>query len=355
MTTVDFLHHRLMNQCISVTHFKKPEEVVSWMGAVQGQDYLASLWAVGLRLPKATQEGIEKEIADRKIIRTWPMRGTLHLVAAADVHWMLKLLTPRIIAKSASVYRQRELTTQTFLKSEKLLTKALSGNKHLTRDGIYALLEKAKISVEGQRGLNIIAHLAQNGVLCFGTREGKQPTFVLLDEWSPAKQNIEKDEAIIRLARTYFKSHGPATLNDFAGWSGLSLTEVKSALDMLKEEFVAEMMEGQTYWLSQNAPPRSKNIHLLPAFDEFLIGYRDRSLILDTKNSASVILKNGIFNPIILKKGKVIGTWKRSLETDKATLELNPFTKLTTADKKDILRSSKRYAAFLKKEIFLAS
>src|SRR6478609_2868281 len=190
MTKEDIAQLRLYNQGITKPLFKKPEDVVKWLGAVQAQDYLGALWAVGLRMPKATEALIEKSLSNKSIIRTWPMRGTLHFVPSEDVRWMLKLLTPRIIAKCATLYRQSELDSATFKKSKKLFVKALEGGKKLERKEMYEVLERGGISTEGLRGLHILGNLAQNGLICFGNRIGKQQTFVLLDEWIPSSKSL---------------------------------------------------------------------------------------------------------------------------------------------------------------------
>lgn len=208
---------RLSNQYLAKNRFADPGDVVAWFGAVQAQDYLGSLWGIGLRTIDACEGAVEKAIANRKIVRTWPMRGTLHFVPAADVRWMLKLLTPRVIARSAGRYRQLELDKRTFANSKKVFVRALEGGKQLTRTEMYKALEAAKISVAGQRGIHILGHLAQEGLICFGNRRAKQQTFVLLDEWVPENQSLNREEALAKLARCYFRSHGPATCTTSPG------------------------------------------------------------------------------------------------------------------------------------------
>ena len=196
MTPRDIAHPRLVNQQIGYPKYETAGELVALLGAMQAQDYLGALWAIGLRLPHSTQPEVEQAIAERTIIRTWLLRGTLHFVAAADIHWMLELVTPRILASNARRQQQLELDRATISRSEKLLVGGLQGGKQLTRDAMCALLEAAHISAAGQRGYHILSHLAQRRLICFGPHQGKQPTFTLLDEWragdsggSDAKQN----------------------------------------------------------------------------------------------------------------------------------------------------------------------
>jgi hypothetical protein len=220
MTELEIAYQRLHNQKVCRSTFTKPEDVVRWMGAVQAQDYLYSLWAIGLRMKNAIAVDVEQAIADRTILRTWPMRGTVHFVPAEDAAWMLRLLSQQVIIRARSVRRKAGLDEATFRKSKKILAKPLQG-KQLMRNEVYDTLERAGIPARlrtplGSRGMHIITHLALEGFICFGPRRGKQPTFVLLDEWVPNPRQIDRDEALAELAGRYFRSHGPATEYDYA-------------------------------------------------------------------------------------------------------------------------------------------
>ena len=221
MTGSDIAQRRLGNQSIAPAASLTPGEVVKRLGAVQAQDYLGALWALGLRMQRAVEADIEQAIANREIIRTWPMRGTLHFVAAEDVRWMLALLTPRILARAARRHQQLALDEATFARSETLFTNALENGRSLTRNQMMDVLEQAGISTKGQRGYHILGWAAQNGLICFGPRQGKQHTFVLLDEWLPSGKSLSREEALAELAHRYFTGHGPATIQDFIWWSGL--------------------------------------------------------------------------------------------------------------------------------------
>src|SRR5207237_2162453 len=193
--------------------------------------YPGALWAVGLRTRDATEAAIEQAIAERTIVRTWPMRGTLHFVAPEDARWMLQLLTPRVVAANARrVYQQSNLDDATFARSKDLFVDALQGGKQLPRPSLYKVLEAAGISVAGQRGLFILQRLSSEGLICFAARQGKQPTFALLDEWVPISlsKTPARDQALAELALRYFTSHGPATVQDFAWWSGLPAADASA-------------------------------------------------------------------------------------------------------------------------------
>ncbi|MEN3334595.1 MAG: hypothetical protein V7641_3960 [Blastocatellia bacterium] len=356
MASFDIPRLRLYNQHISRATLDKPGDVVAWLGAVQAQDYLGGLWAVGLRTSKANEKDVEKAVVDKTIVRTWPMRRTLHFVAAADVRWMLELLTPRIIAASARRSLLVGLDDRIFARSRALFAAALEGGKQLTRSAMYQVLEAAGIATTNYRGLHILARLAQEGLLCFGAREGKQPTFALLDEWAPAARTMKRDEALAELARRYFTSHGPATVQDFVWWSGLTTVDARAGIDMAKPHLVREVIDGQTYWLASSMPTAkapSLAAHLLPPYDEYTVAYKDRSAVLDPLYAKLMNTGNGVFSPIIVVDGQVVGTWKRALKKGTVVITLAPFTTINKAASRAIATAASRYGEFLEAPVVL--
>src|SRR5438132_5983799 len=232
MSGVNIARLRLRNQQIAQQDFRTPAEVVAYLGALQAQDFAGGKWAIGLRLPNASEADIEGAVADRTIVRTWPMRGTLHFVPAADVRWMLALMASRVVAGSAGRYRSLGLDERTLERGGEALAIALAGRRSLTRPELYRVLDEAGIRSADGRGLHIIAHHAQTGLVCFASHAGKQPTFVLLDERVPPATMLDRDEALAELAKRYFTSHGPASLQDFAWWSGLPLRDVRAGAEL---------------------------------------------------------------------------------------------------------------------------
>jgi hypothetical protein len=351
MKRADITHLRLNNQQITVTQFTRPADAVAWFGAVQAQDYLGALWAVGLRSKQSNEATVEKAIADKTIVRTWPMRGTIHFVAAEDARWMLELLTPRVLSRSSGRLKQLELDDAVLARSRKLFIKALQGGRQMRRDALYNLLETAGISTAGQRGIHIIGQLAQEGLICSGAREGKQHTFTLLEEWAPNAKRMERDEALAELARRYFTSHGPATLQDFIWWSGLTTKDAKAAIEMAKQHLVQEVIENQTYWLSSSFSSfkdKSPTIYLLPPYDEYTVAYKDRSAVLNPEHNSQVNSGNGIFSPIIVLNGQVVGRWKRAIKKDKVEISANLFAAdFTKAESRAFATVANHYAEFL--------
>jgi hypothetical protein len=335
------VQERLHSHLLAKNALATPHGVVSHLCAVQAQDYLASLWAIGVRMKSATEATIEQAIDERRIVRCWPMRGTLHFVAAEDVRWMLELLAPRVLARHRKrLERDFALDPKVLRKCRTLVERALHGGHALTRNEIYALLEKANITTGNSRGLHILFTLAHERVICFGARRGKQPTFVLLDEWLPSTPpSPPKEEAMIELARRYLRGHGPATTADFAWWSGLTPKEARDA-------FASAGIE-------EHDVPRklaSVNVHLLPAFDEYTVAYRDRTPIVDASLVRRINNGGGIISAVVLVDGRVIGTWKRTLRGSHVAIDLSLFRTLTDRERRVLQKEADRYARFVGKE-----
>lgn len=350
MNEQEITQQRLQNQHVAgnwLTPFTTPYEVVRWLGAVQAQEYWGGLWAIGLRLPGTTEADIEQAVAEGSIVRTWPMRGTIHFVAPEDVRWMLKLLTPRIIGRMARMYRQAELDEGVFAQSREVVISLLQGGKQLARRAVSQALEAAGIPTGNQRGLFIIGYLAQQGVICLGPRQGKQHTIVLLDEWVPPGKELEGEEALAELAKRYFTSHGPATVQDFAWWSGLTVGEAKAALEMVQGELVEEVRDGRSYWLSP-APPQAASplptALLLPPFDEYTVAYKDRTAAHPQANTAEI--GHGIDANLIVN-GQIIGTWKRALQKEQVTITPTYFIAPDAAEKRALEAAAAHFGSFL--------
>jgi hypothetical protein len=351
MKVQDIIHSRIFNQQLAKSTFSSVGEIVKWLGAVQAQDYLGSLWSIGQRLEESSELQIEKAIHDREIIRTWPMRGTLHFVSPDDARWMLALLAPRVMKRAKTRYEQLGLDTKTFAKSRKVFERVLGHDRALTRTDLYDALSKAKVNIEGERGIHLINHAAQEGLICLGPRSGKQHTFVLLDEWVPKSRNLGKDEAVAELTRRYFTSHGPATAQDFSWWSGLTLSEVEKGLAENKNMLVNEKIGKIEYWFApQTASGKLKSPHccLLSWFDEYIISYKDRSAAFDPDTEKFIEKpKNGLYTPIIVINGKIAGTWKRTIEKKNIHVETYVFRNFSPTEVTALNREVKRYKSFL--------
>lgn len=356
MTTAELLRCRLHNQHISRKVFTAPKDIVTWLGAVQAQDYAASKWALGLRLRDNTDNDIENALADGSIIRTHVLRPTWHLVPPADVRWMLKLTAPRIKRVAGYMHKLLQLDAKVFAKTTKVLVKSLEGGRCLARTELINALDKAKIPTNEQRFVHIMMQAELDGIVCSGPRMGKQFSYGLLEERVPLARELSRDEALAKLILRYFSSHGPATLKDFAWWSGLTLADAKAGLEMVRKQVTEIKTRDISYWVaigSLSDKPANPAIYLLPAFDEYLVSYADRSAALHAMHHKSVATANGIFYPVVIVNGKVVGTWKRAPANVGASADLNLFEPLSAAKVKAISAAAKNYGKFIGQSITL--
>jgi hypothetical protein len=350
MTPAGILRHRLENQALARATFPTPEEVVAWFGAVQAQDYLGALWALGLRMRGATQASVEDAETRRAIVRTWPMRGTLHFVAAADARWLTQLLAPRVIERNASrLRREVNVDAAVIARCRDIVTRALAGGRRLERAALYQALEAKRIATGGSRGLHILGWLAMEGTLCLAGRSGKQHTFALLDEWIPPSRRLERDAALAELATRYFTSHGPATAQDFAWWAGLTARDAHRAIEGAGPRLAREVMDSREYF---RGPPLRRRlarqgaplVKLLPAFDEYTVAYDDRAVLLRGATRANAV---GLLSPVVIADGCVIGNWKRTLRPDAVQVAAKLLRAPTPAQREALAQAARALGDFL--------
>jgi hypothetical protein len=352
MRSSEIANQRLHNQRLSSPDFKKPAEVVQWMGAVQAQDYYGAKWALGQRTQDTADDDVEKAFANGEILRTHVMRPTWHFVTPADIRWLLKLTAPRVNAVSSYYFRKLELDDAVFRRSNKALAKSLRGGKHLTREALREVIKRAGIAGDDLLRFNYMLIRAElDAVICSGPRIGKQFTYALLDERAPETKalSLTRDESLAELTRRYFTSHGPATSSDFMWWSGLTANDVKQGLEMVKNQLVREEIEGKTYWLPASTPTVARVQRLaclLPTYDEYLIAYKDRSAAIDPKRSIS---DNTVFDSTIIWNGRVVGSWNRKIEGTSVKVTVSCSAPFSQAETRAIAGTVRRYSEFLKK------
>lgn len=348
MTSLNIPHLRLNHQRIAEPRFTEAEAVVRWMGALQAQDYLQAVWAVGARMQTPALAKVEQAIAEGRIIRTWPMRGTIHFVPPEDAGWMLKLAVDRMIAGAKRRRQQLELDEHILGRSQEVLGSALQHGQPVSRAEVMKLLEGAGISTKGQRGYHILWHVAQIGAICIGPTQDKEQTFVLSEKWIPHSRTLSREEGLVELARRYFSSHGPARVQDFAWWSGLTLTDARAGLEGTKGKLISAKVNDREYWMSGDTPASySRAVYLLAGFDEYLLGYTDRDAVLDPQRAQKVCPgSNGVFFPMIVRDGQVVGTWKRSFKKGSVVITHEAFSPLSEADTQAFETEAKRYGAF---------
>jgi hypothetical protein len=315
---------RLISQKIASTEFKSPSEIVSWMGAMQAQDYSMAKWAIGSRLKETSDNKIESSYNKGEILRIHLLRPTWHFVSAEDIYWMLQLSSAKIKSSLKTRHAQLELSDPIIAKTTNIIEKSLSKETYLTREELADEFSKAAIRTDENRLSHILFSAEMDGIICSGPLKKNKLTYALLQERVPHKKEYSKDESLAELARRYFISRYPATLADFIWWSNLSVTDARNAVQLIKDDFHSESIGTSVYWVpnSEELMTNKNSVHLLPAYDEFLISYRDRSSSLSEVNNRRTVSDNGIFYPLIVINGQVAGTWKRTIRKNKVIVSV---------------------------------
>ena len=336
---------RLATQHLSRPVLTRPGQVVDLLGAVQAQDYPAAKWGIGLRCSGVTDAMVEQSFNDGELIRTHVLRPTWHFVRPHDLRWMLALTGPRVDAGNRGRYRDLGLDDATLKRTRRILEKALRG-RHLARRELAAVLERARINLSTPQRLGYILMRAElEGVVCSGPRVGKQLTFALVEDRVPPAAPMERDEALTRLARCYFATRGPATLNDFAWWSGLTVADGRRAVEALGHDIQRAELDDRPHWFipAGSTPRATHRAHLLPNYDEYFIGFRDRSAM----GLRATALPSALDRHIAVVDGQVVAGWTRSPSTKSAEIRFTPVTHIATTDRRQLALAVRRYSEFL--------
>ncbi|SCL70196.1 Winged helix DNA-binding domain-containing protein [Micromonospora citrea] len=327
-------------------------DVVEWFGAMQAQDLASGMWSLGVRLPALDHDEVHAALERREALRTWPMRGTVHLVPPRDARWMLELTGVRPLTSAATRRAQLGLTEADADRAVDVLGAALAGGGRLTRARCLAALEAAGIGTSDQRGYHLLWYASVRGVTCLAPSVGTEQTFALLDEWAPAPRRPERDEALALLAQRYVRSHGPVTAREFAGWTGLTLTDARRGFAATGGALATVRVDGEEALVDAallDAPrPAVDDLLVLPGFDEYLLGFKDRSLMLDAAHKNAIVPGgNGVFQATVVRGGRVVGTWKRSLDKARVTVRVLPLVPLDGPTRERVEGALRRYAEFL--------
>lgn len=346
----DVSSRRLRNQRLAGSEFRTPEAIVKWLGAVQSQDYAGAKWGLGVRSQALTEGAIDRAFDEGRILRTHILRPTWHFIAAPDIRWMLALSAPRVHAGSASVYRKLELDGRAFARCRTIVTRALRGGRSLTRAELAAALERGGVAASGQRLAYIVMHEELDGVLTSGPRRGKRFTYMLLDERAPDARDKEPDAALAELTRRYFTGHGPATIRDFVWWSGLTVRQAKTGLDLIRPDVVQETIGGLTYWTVPSHAPAAATpdrVYLLPNYDEYLIAYRDRGSVANLPTTADAPRDVDIYAHVLVVDGRFGGTWRRTRTAKTVEINVTPLDRLGRVYARALSTAGARHGAFL--------
>lgn len=306
-------------------------EAAAWMTAMQAQDLPGAITSLALRTRSRAAEEVAAAFDSGEIVRTWPMRGTLHLLAAGDLGWMLELEAGRASARAAGRHRELGLDEQTFARAGAATQDALGGSTGLTREELRAAWAQAGVGVEGQRAVHILGHLARSGLVCLGPLRGRTQLVVLTQEWVPRGEALGREAALAHCALRYYRSHGPATVADLARWTGLTLTDARRASELARPGLETLRAGGAEYLLAGETPrllaehrDSARAAMLLPGFDELILGYADRSMTLAREDERVVAPGgNGLFRGTVLAGGRAVGVWRRARSG--AGIEATPF------------------------------
>lgn len=331
MNPDELLHIRLYNQLLSLHELKEPREVVAHMGAMQSQALEMAKWAIGSRLQHHTVKNITDALNRGEVIRTHILRPTWHFVAADDLRWMYTLSYPRLKPVYRSYAKMLGADETVLYHYIPLVEKLLSGGRHLSKQEMSEALTERGVLLDDNHLSLLLSFAELEELIVNGELDGNRQTFTLLEEWVPRTTALSREESLGRLARKYFSSHGPATLPDFTWWSGLSITECRQAMEMIRPDFTQEKINERECWMPNNlcTPPVDHDSALLLApFDEFVVSYKDRSDMIEETHYGKVMTKNGIFSPTIMLNGKIIGSWKKSMKKNIPQITLTFFEKV---------------------------
>jgi hypothetical protein len=326
MDLSELLSRRLAAQNLGAAGANSPQSIVGNLGAVQAQDPAACLTAVAVRGEAGTDTAVGRALDAGAVVRTHVLRPTWHLLAAGDLRWMMALTGPRILAGGEGRFRELGLTPEVRSRArgvfERLLTEGPA-----TRDEARNRWATEGIPTEGQATPHLLMDAELNLLACSGPRRGNEVTYDLVDRRVPGTPPVPQEEADARLALRYIAGHGPATPQDLAWWSGLPLGRVRRALEAGKPGLKCESRGDTELWFVDGTVRiPSPRFHWLPAYDEYVIAFADRSPILDPEVQGRAINKNGIFWPVILDRGRVAGVWRAAVKKRRWTVTADWFT-----------------------------
>lgn len=349
MTSKELIERRLTSQLLQDHSFHTPEQIVSWFGAIQSQDYAGAVWAISQRLPTTSNDEIESAFNKGLILRTHVMRPTWHFVAPQDIRWMLALTKDRVIRTMSTYNTSLGLTDALFEKSLSIIQSELTGHNYLTRNELGVLLKRNGISWQGNGLAHLVMYVEGNGIICSGPKKGKQHTYALLSERVPEVKQISRDKALKELTKKYFQSHGPAQISDFVWWSGLLTSDAKKGITLLND-LRSDVVDGKIYYYFDTPfHKRTKKICLLPNYDEYTVAYTDREVLtMNVDKSKLGFRQNSLFNNVILIDGKIEGLWRRTIKTKSVHVETRLFKILSSDEKRELSTSLEEYADFLR-------
>jgi hypothetical protein len=352
MSDLGIAQRRLRNSRLTGTGFTSPEGAVRWHLAMQAQDYGPAKWSIGQRTQGLTDEDLDGALAAGAIVRTHVLRPTWHFVARDDIRWLLALSGPRVQQGNVGRIRQLGLDEKTLTRCKALIVSALEGDNRMTRNEIATVLDDAGINRSGQRMPYILMHCELEAVIGSGGLAGKQQTYTLLDERVPAGGPFDRDHALIELVRRYLTSHGPATVKDMSWWSGLTMADIRKALELLGSEVASEAVDGLTLWAiasNDSTPPPARGAHLLQTYDELVVGYTESRFFGDPgAEKARAAWGDRTFpSGVLLLNGRISGHWRRTIQRTRVEIDIHLYQEPKRADTKALEAAAADLGRFL--------
>lgn len=344
----EIVNFRLSNQHLVGQKFEKAEDAIKSLGAVQAQDYQGAKWGIAQRVKKATTADLDKLFNEGKILRTHIMRPTWHFVLPQDIRWLQKLTSSRVKKILAYYDKRQGVDLDNLPDNYKFLTKILRDNNHLTRKEISEVFKSNGNNLTGPQLAHILSHAELDTLVTSGPLKGKQFTYALLDERVPKSSILNYEESLAELAKRYFTSHGPATVNDFAWWSGLAVTEARAGVKLAESSLLQEEINNITYWFAKtntSSPTFKQTIHLLPNYDEYIISYQDYSPI--GIESFAKKFGNGAVGHLVIKNGLLIGEWRRTIKKDNVDIKTDTLAGLNKTEKALFKTELSKYSKFV--------
>ncbi|HLR27915.1 MAG TPA: winged helix DNA-binding domain-containing protein [Ruania sp.] len=341
---------RLVAQRLAGPAWAEPAEAVRHLGAVQAQDLPGALTSVALRTTGRRAAQVRDALNRGEIVRTWPMRGTLHLVPAEDAGWMTALTGRRVTAGIRRRLQEVGIEEVSVARAEEVAAEVLAAAESVSRAQLIGAWEAEGLVPHRQSGIHLLGLLCRHGELALGPMDGKDQHVVRYRQWVPSPRHLAPQEALREWVRRYVQGHGPVTAPDAARWLGLPLGQVRTALAELDGELDQVEFSGQVHFrapglvdLVEDYRTEARRLMLLPGFDEYMLGYADRTFAVPTAHQDRIVPGgNGMFRATIIKAGRVIGVWRRAGSGARARIAPEPFTSLGPRDAASVQRAFER-------------
>ena len=344
---------RMLNQQLLSPLYERPEDIVAWQGAMQAQDYNYFRWAIGIRQRTPQLIQLQEAFVKAELLRLHLLRCTVQVVSQKDIGWLLPLCKERNLRTLQSWHKSINISFSEshFEEITRAMQELLAGGKSLPKRAIAEELASLGFLLDDRLLTSLLVWSEIEGILCSGVMQGREATWALLSERVSTVCSLTPDEALKQLALKYFRSHSPASLEDFVWWAGLSKTRCKKALTLIANEVEEIKVEGEAMYLYHNTldcPDYARKVLLLPPYDEYLIGYKSRWVALEKKHTAKAHNNFGIFKPVILHEGRVVGNWKASIDKQGENLTIDFFAEKSKIGRQSLQGAVNQFVQFCK-------